>query len=230
MAKRALLIDAMGTLVSLQPPVPLLRSELLARFDVELSVEQAARAIAAEISYYRAHMEQGRDERSVAALHRHCAVALRDALDRDRVLPSSVSDRALTDALLASLRFSVFDDGVVALRLARERRVAVVVVSNWDVSLGQQLARLGLGPLLDGVVTSAEVGVAKPGAAIFEAALSRAGVRAADALHVGDSLEEDVRGAVAAGVEAVWLRRDGDLGAPEGVTAIASLSELAVLL
>jgi putative hydrolase of the HAD superfamily len=230
MGCRALLIDAMGTLVSLQPPVPHLRREFAERFGVELSVEQAARAIAAEISFYRAHMDQGRDERSVASLHARCAAALRGALDDDRVLPGAVSDQALTEALLSSLRFSVFDDALPALQIARERGLAVVVVSNWDVSLGRQLAGLGLAPLLHGVVTSAEVGVAKPGAAIFEAALSRAGARAVDALHVGDGLEEDVRGAVEAGVRAVWLRRDGDLSAPEGVTTIASLSELAGLL
>ena len=230
MAGRALLIDAMGTLVSLQPAAPRLRREFAERFGVELSVEQAARAIAAEIAFYRAHMDEGRDERSVASLHARCAAALRGALDGDRVLPRAVSEQALTEALLASLRFSVFDDAVPALRIAHERGLAVVAVSNWDVSLGQQLARLGLAPLLDGVVTSAEVGVAKPAPAIFEAALSRAGACAVDALHVGDSLEEDVRGALGSGIRAVWLRRDGDLSAPEGVTAIASLSELAVLL
>ena len=220
----------MGTLVWLQPPAPLLRREFLARFDVELSAEQAARAIAAEISFYRAHMAQGRDERSVASLHTQCAAALRRELDGDHVLPRSVSEQALTEALLASLRFSVFDDAVACLRLVHEQGCDVVVVSNWDVSLGQQLARLGLGPLIDAVVTSAGAGVAKPAPAIFEAALSRAGARAADALHVGDSLEEDVRGAVGAGVRAVWLRRDGALSAPDGVTAIASLSELRMLL
>ena len=230
MPTRALLIDAMGTLVSLQPPAPHLRREFARRFGVELSVEQAARAISAEISFYRAHMAQGRDARSVGSLHAGCAAALRGALDGDQILPRTVSEEALTAALLASLRFSVFDDVVPSLRIAQEQGWEVVVVSNWDVSLGQQLARLGLAPLLDAVVTSAEVGVAKPGPAIFEAALSRAGVRAADALHVGDSLEEDAQGAIGAGVRAVWLRRAGDLIAPEGVTAIASLSELAALL
>jgi len=45
-------------------------------------------------------------------------------------------------------------------------------------------------------------------------------------VHVGDSLEEDVVGARAAGIEAVLLRRDGRPG-PSGVRTIASLAELA---
>ena len=78
------------------------------------------------------------------------------------------------------------------------------------------------------MVTSAEVGVAKPGPAIFEHALELAGARAADAVHVGDSLENDVAGARAAGIRPVLVARDGS--APAGVEAIRSLAELPSLL
>ena len=57
------------------------------------------------------------------------------------------------------------------------------------------------------MVTSAAAGAGKPDPAIFEFALEAAGCRAAQALHVGDSLEEDVTGARAAGIEVVWLNR-----------------------
>ncbi len=47
-------------------------------------------------------------------------------------------------------------------------------------------------------------------------------------MHVGDSIEEDVAGAHAAGLRAVLLDRDGRAGAgvPAGVEAIAGLDEL----
>jgi putative hydrolase of the HAD superfamily len=51
-------------------------------------------------------------------------------------------------------------------------------------------------------------GPMKPEPALFEAALERAGVRAADAIHVGDSLLHDVAGAAAVGMRTVWLNRD----------------------
>jgi len=101
-----------------------------------------------------------------------------------------------------------------------------VVVSNWDVSLTEVLEQLELAPLLDGVVTSAHVGAAKPAPQIFRAALALAQTDAAQAIHVGDSLEHDVHGARAAGLGAVLLRRDGGPG-PPGVATIASLAELA---
>jgi putative hydrolase of the HAD superfamily len=78
---------------------------------------------------------------------------------------------------------------------------------------------------VDAVVISAELGVAKPDPAIFNAALERLGAVAGDALHVGDSIEADVEGARAAGIEAVLVARDG-AGAPAGVRAVASLDEL----
>jgi putative hydrolase of the HAD superfamily len=80
--------------------------------------------------------------------------------------------------------------------------------------------------LVDGVVTSAELGAPKPDPAIFERALRMAGVRASEALHAGDSPEEDVAGARAAGVDAVLVSRDGT-PPPDGVAAVRDLAELA---
>jgi putative hydrolase of the HAD superfamily len=224
---RALLIDGLGTLVSLAPPAPALRIELSARFGVEVSEEQAGAALAAEITYYRAHMGLGRDADSLGALRRRCAEVLRDALPpSDRL--AALDPNEVTEALLAALRFEAFADARPALTRARAVGARVIVVSNWDVSLIEVLERVGLSPLLDGVVTSAAVGAAKPAPGIFSHALALAGVPAGDAVHVGDSLEEDVRGAAACGIEPVLLRRDGEPRIDDSghVTTISSLADL----
>jgi putative hydrolase of the HAD superfamily len=106
--------------------------------------------------------------------------------------------------------------------------MTLVVVSNWDCSLGEWLDRAGIGGLVDGVVSSAVVGVAKPAPAVFEAGLELAGCSAGEALLVGDSVENDVAGARAAGIRAVLVRREGAL--PEGVEAVRSLVELPALI
>jgi len=217
----AILLDALGTLVALEPPAPRLRKELAERFDLDVSEAQAASAIAAEIVYYRSHLDEGRDETSLRALRSRCAEVLRAALPgADRI----ELDR-MKQALLASLRFTPFADVRPALLGARARGQRLVVVSNWDVSLHAVLRGLGLEPLLDAILTSAEVGVRKPAPAIFERALELVGARAAQTIHVGDSLEEDVAGARAAGIEPVLIRR-GDATPVADVRTISSLSEL----
>jgi putative hydrolase of the HAD superfamily len=87
------------------------------------------------------------------------------------------------------------------------------------------LEDLGLRAAIDRVLTSAEAGARKPSPVIFEQALALAGVPAPAAIHVGDSLAEDVAGARAAGIEPVLIRRDGSPGPPD-VRTVASLAQL----
>jgi putative hydrolase of the HAD superfamily len=133
----------------------------------------------------------------------------------------------MTEALLASLSFRVFDDVAPALRTLKDFGVRAIVVSNWDVSLPGVLERLGLMSHLDGVVSSAQVGSRKPQRAIFERALRLAGSQPNEALHVGDNPAEDVAGARAAGIEAMLIRRsDPGPSVDPGVEVITSLEEL----
>jgi len=220
-APAAILLDALGTLLALEPPAPRLRAELARRFGLEVSQRQAALAIAAEIAYYRAHLDEGRDRARLQALRRECARVLRAELPA-----AGLELDPLLDALLASLRFTAFADVRPALVAARSRGQRLVAVSNWDVSLHGVLRSLELEPLLDGILTSAEAGARKPAPAIFEQALALAGVGPEAAVHVGDSLDEDVAGAREAGIEPVLVRRDGGPDVP-GVRTISSLAELA---
>jgi putative hydrolase of the HAD superfamily len=227
MHSRALLIDGLGTLVSLAPPAPALRHELAARCAIDVSEQDAGRALAAEIGFYRAHMGLGRDLDSLAALRRRCAEVMREALPPSASLAAADLE-TLTQALLGALRFDAYPDARPALIRARRAGARIVVVSNWDVSLADVLERVGLAPLIDAVVTSAAVGAAKPSPAIFAHALALAGVTAQDALHVGDSLDEDVRGAAGCGIPVVLLRRDAPATAatPDGVATVGGLAEL----
>ena len=225
---RAVLLDAMGTLLELDPPAPRLRHELRERAGVELTLAEAGSAMAAEIGYYRAHHQAGHDRGSLAELRRECARALRDALPgKAGELPLDV----VREAMLAAIHFRVYPEAVGVLEWLRGAGVRRVVVSNWDVSLHQVLQTVGLAPLLSGSITSAELGVGKPSPAIFKHALTIAGVPGRDALMVGDSVVEDVEGARAAGVEPILLAR-GRETPPEvdGVRVIRSLRELPKLV
>jgi putative hydrolase of the HAD superfamily len=217
---RAVLLDALGTLVELPDPAGALAEELAAR-GATIRPAEAAWAIGAEIAFYRAHLHHARDAEALADLRVRCTEILRGALPAHaRGVPD------LQDVLLGALRFRAYPEVPGVLTALRERGLRLVVVSNWDVSLHEVLERTGLAPLLDGAVSSAEHGAAKPDPSIFAAGLALAGAEPAEALHVGDDLEADVGGARAAGIEPVLVVREG--AAPPGVPAVGSLDELQV--
>jgi putative hydrolase of the HAD superfamily len=200
----------------MEPPAPRLASAL------GVGLEEAEAAFAAEISYYVEHHVEGRDAASLSALRDRCAAVIRDSLELQ-----SVPLERVRHAMLDAIRFSAYPDAPPALRELRARGVRLVVASNWDCSLPEVLSQAGLASLVDGVVSSAVVGAAKPDPALFDAALALAACPPANAVHVGDSLSKDVEGAARAGVAAVLLDRDGDgADAPVRITSLAELPGL----
>ena len=211
MQVKAVLLDGMGTLLRLVPPAPALAEAL------GIDEPTAEHAFQAEVAYYLEHQLEGSDAAGLADLRTRAAAVMVEAAGVE------LEPAAAVEALMSSLRFDAFDDVAPALMDLRERGLRLAVVSNWDWSLSDVLGGLGLLPLLDAVITSAEVGAAKPDPAIFEAALAAVGCAAAEAVHVGDSVENDVEGAGAAGVRTLLLAR-------EGGGDLSSLSELPALL
>jgi putative hydrolase of the HAD superfamily len=219
---KALLLDAMGTLLTFEPPAPRLRAALRAVTGADVGEQAARRAIGAEIGHYRTHLHLGADEAGLARLRLEAAAAMRPELpDPAAGLPPDV----LVEVLLDALRFHAFPEVPSTLRELRRRGYRLVVLSNWDVSLHERLDELGLAPLLDGAVASAEFGAAKPDPAVFAHALALAGAEPGRSWHAGDSVEADVQGALAAGVTPVLVARHGE-PAPPGVAVVAGLDGL----
>jgi putative hydrolase of the HAD superfamily len=219
---KAVLLDALGTLVELQPPAPRLQ-RVLAQSGFEISEEQAAAGFAAEIAYYLDHHLEGSDRERLERLRDRCAEELRRALD----IPD-LDHATARRAMLQALEFRPYPDALPALAELRALGMTLAVASNWDCSLPDWLEPAGITELVDGVVTSAEVGAPKPNPRVFERALAIAGVRPSEALHVGDKVDNDVEGAAAAGIRAVLVQREGE--PPPGVEVIRSLRELPALL
>ena len=174
----AVTLDAYGTLLELEDPVGAL-AEIVpgyARADVE-------RAFLAEAAYYAAHAHEGRDRATLAKLRADCTDVFNDALG-SRVSPEEFA---------GTLRFVFLPGALEAADALRRRGLELAVVSNWDVELREHLA-----PLDVLVVTSADVGVAKPDPASLRLATERLGVEPARTLHIGDA-DADRESAAAAG-------------------------------
>ena len=115
---------------------------------------------------------------------------------------------------------------VEALTRLRAAGLVTGVISNSNGSVRQALEGAGLAPLLDFVIDSTVVGIAKPDPRVFALGLQAAGVDAHEAVYVGDSYFVDVVGARGAGLGAVLFDPGGVWGARDCPRA-AGLSEAA---
>jgi HAD superfamily hydrolase (TIGR01662 family) len=140
--------------------------------------------------------------------------------------------RRIYDQWPANHHFELYDDVTPVLTELAHLGYKIGVISNSHRSLDTFREHFQLARLITSGVSSAEHGYMKPHRSIFETALERAGVDAAESLMVGDSLRADIEGAVAVGMRGVLLRRSGDCPqfVPPGVDVIRSLSELPALL
>jgi HAD superfamily hydrolase (TIGR01549 family) len=135
------------------------------------------------------------------------------------------------DEWAANHHFEIYDDVAPALTALASRGLVLGAISNSHRSLEAFKDHFKLDALA-ALISSAEHGFMKPHRSIFDAALDRAGVRAADAVMVGDSLKADIEGARAAGMRGILLRRSGEhpRHLPDGVDVITSLHQLLAML
>jgi putative hydrolase of the HAD superfamily len=132
-------------------------------------------------------------------------------------------DLAYTPAFRAAQR--LFEDVPELLDVAHAHGLPVALLTNSsDRDTRIKLEALGLTERLDLIVTTDTIGVGKPDPRVYAEACRLVGVGLGDAVCIGDSLEWDVHGAIAAGMRAVWLDRAG-MGAAE-VPTVISLTEV----
>ena len=121
-------------------------------------------------------------------------------------------------------------DGAADLLVALKPHARIGIVTNNLLDEQQdKLAFCGLAPYVDELVASEDVGVSKPDPRIFQIALDRLGASAADAVMVGDSWANDVAGAHALGIRAIWFNPDraGRPALPAGIEELHSLTPAA---
>jgi len=144
-------------------------------------------------------------------------------------LPAALADTLRNDfrAEFASTCV-LFPDARDTLSALRAAGFKLGLITNGSVRMqSRKLECLALRPMFDAVLISDAEGVHKPDPEIFRRALERLGVEAAHACFVGNHPEDDMAGARAAGLKAVW-RRDPYL--PPPIEADAVIERLAELL
>jgi putative hydrolase of the HAD superfamily len=142
-------------------------------------------------------------------------------------------DSDLADHLYAVYMKHRYEDlelypDVMPLLKALGSRYRLGLVSNGN----SHPDRCGLSGHFSFVIFAQDVGYEKPDARIFHAACAQAGCAPRELIHIGDSLETDVHGAVGVGALSVWLNRDGKPRQSEIIPdiEIQSLDELLPML
>jgi putative hydrolase of the HAD superfamily len=134
--------------------------------------------------------------------------------------------REIVDRWEHARHFELYDDVLPVLAELRARRLRLGLVSNTSRDLAAFVRHFSLD--VDAWVSSGSYGKVKPSPQIFAAALELVGVKADEAVMVGDSVEDDIEGAIACGMRAILLDRAGRY--PERRDRIESLRELPALL
>ena len=230
---RAVFFDFYGTLAD-WPQAEYIQRDAAAAEGIALDPEAVLRAYASANAYMDA-------ENAREPVHRRTQEE-RDAFyaeyERRILAGAGAEDASLETAARVWRRvadapsdLALFPDAKDALEELRGLGLTLGVISNIGASLDAHLDRLGVGHLLTARVTTLDVGASKPDARIFRRALDQAQAEPSEAVHVGDSVFTDVRGARNAGIAPVLIRRSPSSveSPPEGVPVVASLREAAAL-
>ena len=218
---RAVFLDAGGTLIHLDwgfladalAAVGLTRT----RAELERAFDGARRRVGALLTERPGCTDAERATTLWSTMLDGCGCVDPDAA---RIVAAEVRRRDAEDGLWAHVEPGTAE----VLEGLRARGLTVGVVSNSDGRVASFLTAAGLAGHLDFVIDSGRVGVEKPDPRIFHIACRQAGVRAAQAVHVGDVHAIDVVGARAAGVRPILLAAAG--ADPGDCARIDSLADL----
>ncbi|HKY36184.1 MAG TPA: HAD-IA family hydrolase [Polyangiaceae bacterium] len=122
--------------------------------------------------------------------------------------------------------------GMIELVRELERcGIKLAIISNSEGRLAELVSELGWSESFQVITDSGRLGIDKPNPGIFQHACAELGVGCSELVHVGDSWEADVQGALGVGAQPVWFdaqHRQREL--PSGVLAAGSAAELREVL
>ena len=208
---KAIFFDWFHTLARYDPPREKLHSQLLHEFGIEVSPSDLMPALMVADRYFFTESARfspnKRSPEAQAELYLHYTdIMLNEVgVKVDKVLITQMLQE--WPRVFSGAKFTLFDDVLPTLKILKERRLTLGLLTNATKEAISIYRTLGLESHLDFVVTSEEAGVDKPGPEIFLTALEKAGVTASEAVHVGDQYDLDVAGARGVGISPILIDR-----------------------
>jgi putative hydrolase of the HAD superfamily len=141
--------------------------------------------------------------------------------------------REIYEEWAACQHFSLYEDVGPTLRMLAARDLRLGLISNTHRCLTSFQSHFELEGLITAAISSSQHGYMKPHPSIFEAALTLLDVAPGEAVMVGDSVEQDIKGARSIGMHAVLVNRSSEapvIDEKDGVATIRALTELSDIL
>lgn len=224
-AIRAVVFDAVGTLMHPRPPVAAAYAEAARRFGCDMDEFVVRQRFRRAFAQQEEHDQRAGNCTSPKRERQRWWIIVQEVFPE--VEDSEGLFGVLWDHFAQPGHWALFDDAAAAWQALRARGLRLAVASNFDSRLSS-ICR-GLPPLdaMTQIFVSSELGMRKPGGPFFDAVAAAMGLAAGEILMVGDDLENDYRGARNAGWQAVLVRREATQGATVDVPdSLASLVDL----
>ena len=138
---------------------------------------------------------------------------------------------------MTTARFSLLEGAEELVRYLAAKYPLTVVTNGFVEVQHEKFDKSGLRDCFAHIVLSEEVGCQKPNPRIFEEALRMNGLQAEDVVMIGDSWNSDIQGAINAGIDQIWIRKNKEQGTKSQDTIeqtatyiVQSLSEVMEIL
>ena len=223
LSPKAVFFDVDFTLIY---PGPMFRAEgyqaFCARFGMEVDPSRFDLGVASAAALLESPGDTRYDPDIYIAYTRHIIEQMGGVGER-----LDVCAREIYAEWAACQHFELYEEVPDVLRALTGAGIRIGLISNSHRCLASFQSHFELQGLISATVSSSEHGFMKPHPSIFAMALQLVDVKPDEAVMVGDSLRQDVEGALRAGMRAVLLHR-GAAPAPrlDGVSVIKSLAEL----
>jgi putative hydrolase of the HAD superfamily len=214
---RAVVFDAVGTLIFPNPAAPVVYTQVGSRYGSQLNAESIRprfqKAFRAQDEIDRRREWRTSEERERARWRYIVANVLTDVVDPDACFHALFDHFSKPDAWRCDPSVSSILPGFA------KNGLMLGLASNYDSRLRSVLAGKPDLAAIQMVCISSEIGWRKPSPKFFEAICHSAGVPPDNIVFVGDDFENDIEGALQAGLRPVWLRPENSLLIPKSAEA-----------
>lgn len=227
---KAVILDWFITLAHFDPPREEIFCRVFGELGIDIKPEQARRGILLADEYLYTESitlpvaSRSLEERQRLYLQFPIKVMQESNLTVDEGICLKINKRIRE--LFPGSRYALFPDVMPTLEALKQRGLVIGVLTNLSDDINVICRNLGLDGVLDFAVASGQVGVRKPDAIIFQAALKKAAVSAEEAIYVGDQYKVDIIGARGVGINPVFIDRYNLYPDVNDCPRINSLAEL----